>query len=104
MIKIDRLTAKEVILLNERRRKSGTLLIRDRCHAILLNKKNYNAVEIADILDRDRSVVEGWLNNLAEGRVRTGNNKPHHCLVPAGRPAIFESSWISRSGRTNVPA
>lgn len=61
MIQLKKPTQKEKGFLRDHRKKSGTPLIRDRAHAVLLAGKGYSAPEIADILDRDRETLEQWL-------------------------------------------
>ena len=62
-------TKKEISLLKDHRKKSGTPLIRDRAHAVLLASKGYAVPEIADILDRNRETVGTWLKRWNEIRM-----------------------------------
>ena len=96
MIIINKVTKKELKLLGEHRRNSGTLLIRDRCHAVLLNQKGYSAIQITDILDRDRAIVEKWLTDFNEERVasvfpRYLNNSNSSKLTKEQREEIKET-------------
>jgi transposase len=54
----------EINIIKEHKKKANNDLIRDRCHALVLSNKEYNATQIADILDRDRGTIESWLNNF----------------------------------------
>ena len=62
-------TKKEVEILTEQRKKSKTLLIQDRAHAILLIAQGYHAPEIGRIIDRDRTTVERWLHQWNDTRI-----------------------------------
>lgn len=69
MIEIRKPTPKEIGFLQDHRKKSGMLLIRDRAHAVLLASKEYTAPEIAEILDRTRETIERWFHSWNQTRM-----------------------------------
>ena len=68
MIQI-KITKKELTLLQDHKKKAINNLIKDRTHCLILNHKGYNAVQIADILDRGQDTIAEWLHNWNEKRI-----------------------------------
>ena len=68
MLQIE-ITKKELDLLRDHKKKAINNLIRDRAHCIILNNKGYGAIQIADILDRNRDTISDWINHWNEFRI-----------------------------------
>ena len=68
MLKIN-ITTKELILLQDHKKKALNNLIRDRAHTIILHKKGYSVAQIADILDRGIDTIADWINHWNETRI-----------------------------------
>lgn len=63
------LTPEEEELLESHFKKSGTLLIRSRAHAILLRNQGYGTPEIAAILRYEARTVRNWIKAFEAGRI-----------------------------------
>ena len=92
-------TKKEIGVLSRHRKKSKTLLIQDRAHAMLLVAQGYHAPEIGKIIDRDRIVVERWMHVWNEKRIAIffADSAPSSLQVQKyGRfRQLLRKDWIS---------
>lgn len=62
-------TKSERKLLLQHYRTSGTLLIRQRAHALLLSAQGKTVPQIAEILFADEGTVRGWMHAFTEVRI-----------------------------------
>ena len=68
MIRIEKVVD-EYALLAEHYKKSKTLLIRERAHAILLSMQGRSVPDIAEILLRDEDTIRDWLKSFGSSRI-----------------------------------
>ncbi len=69
MFKEIKLSKDEASLLLGHFKRSGTHLIRQRAHAILLCEKGYTVPQIADVLFADEGTVREWVKRFSQVRL-----------------------------------